>query len=633
MQDKYLNKLEYNKILNILETFAKTIYGKKLCLELQPFTNTETVLKKLSETKEALSLVNLKGNLPIYELEDISIYIKALEAEQFLGAKALLDIANVLSLSRNLKDYFKFDNENDYFSYSNIQNYFLNIYTNLNIENNIKSKILDENTIDDRASDKLYSIRKSKRKLEQEIKEKLNTFIHSSSYSKFIQDPVVTIRNDRFVIPVKDEYRSQIKGFIHDTSSSGSTVFIEPMNIFELNNQINNLKFEENIEIEKILQILSSSLFPIIEELENNLRLIAVLDFTFSKANYALSTDSIYPTLNKQKQVNLIKARHPLIDKSKVVPIDINIGNEFTSLIITGPNTGGKTVTLKTFGLLSLMAMSGLFIPADENSSVFVFDNIFADIGDEQSITDSLSTFSSHMVNIIDILNNVSTNSLVLLDELGSGTDPVEGSSLAISILEHLHKKNALTIATTHYQELKNFTLSTKGFENASVEFNIDKLMPTYKLLIGIPGKSNAFEISKKLGLNKDILERAKTFINTDSIKIEDVIKNIYDNQIAINKEKEIIEKNSNQIALLRKSLENDLSKVHKKEQDIIEKAKIEARDILLAAKDNASSIISQMNNLSSQDLKQANNLRNKLNYEIKNISTITPERKSVLRM
>ena len=405
------------------------------------------------------------------------------------------------------------------------------------------------------------------------------------------------------------------------------------MNIFELNNQINNLKFEENIEIEKILQMLTSALFPIIEDLKNNIRLIAILDFTFAKANYAISNDCIYPTLNEKKQVTLIKARHPLIDKTRVVPIDINIGNNFTSLIITGPNTGGKTVTLKTFGLLSLMAMSGLFIPADENSSVYVFDNIFADIGDEQSISDSLSTFSSHIVNIIDILNTVSSDSLVLLDELGSGTDPVEGSSLAISILEHLHSKNTLTIATTHYQELKNFCLSTQGFENASVEFDVNNLKPTYKLLIGVPGKSNAFEISKKLGLNNSILERAKDFLSTDSIRIEDIIKNIYDNQITINKEKEIIEKNSNQIELLRKSLENDLSKVHKKQQDIIEKAKVEARDILLNAKDTASSIISQMNDLASQDLKQANNLRNKLNDELKNTASILPARRPALRI
>jgi len=514
-----------------------------------------------------------------------------------------------------------------------LQNYFFNIYSNLNIENNIKTKILDENTIDDHASDTLYNIRKNKRKLEQEIKEKLNNFIHSSSYSKFIQEPVVTIRNNRFVIPVKDEYRSQIKGFIHDVSSSGSTVFIEPMNIFELNNQINDLKLEENIEIEKILQMLTSLLFPIIEELKNNIRLIAILDFTFAKANYAMSTDSIYPTLNENKYVNLIKARHPLISKSKVVPIDINLGNTYTSLIITGPNTGGKTVTLKTFGLLTLMAMSGLFIPAGENSSVYVFDNIFTDIGDEQSISDSLSTFSSHMVNIIDILNTVSTDSLVLLDELGSGTDPTQGSSLAISILEHLHSQDILTLATTHYQELKNYTLSTEGFENASVEFDVEKLIPTYKLLIGVPGKSNAFEISKKLGLDEVILERAKNFLSTDSIKIEDVIKNIYDTQIAINKEKEIIEKNSNQIELLRKSLETDLSNVHKKQQDIIEKAKLEARDILLSAKDTVSSIISQMNDLSSGDLKQANNLRNKLNDELKKTASILPARRPALRV
>ena len=406
-------------------------------------------------------------------------------------------------------------------------------------------------------------------------------------------------------------------------SNSGSTVFIEPISVFDLNSKISTLTVEENIEIEKILTNFTSMLFEILDELENDLRLIGLLDFIFAKANYSIVLNATKPLLNENKEINLIKARHPLIDSSTVVPININLGINFNTLVITGPNTGGKTVTLKTTGLIVLMAMSGLNIPASENSSVFVFDNIFADIGDEQSIQESLSTFSSHMLNIIEILNNSTSNSLVLVDELGSGTDPMQGSSLAISILEHLHNNNTLTIATTHYPEIKNYVLTHSGFENASQEFNLETLSPTYRLLIGVPGKSNAFEISKKLGLSETILKRANSFLDSDTIYIEDLLKSIYDNKLKIEHEKSEIDKKLVQISKLQDSLEKDVSNVRNKQNEIINKAKLEAREILYSAKDEATTIIRQMRKIehNSGNLNDLDNFRNSLNNSIKELS------------
>ena len=409
-------------------------------------------------------------------------------------------------------------------------------------------------------------------------------------------------------------------------SNSGSTVFIEPVSIFELNSKIANLTVEENLEIEKILAKFTNSLFEILEQLENNLRIIGLLDFIFAKANYSISLDATRPILNDDKQINLIKARHPLINKDSVVPININLGINFNTLVITGPNTGGKTVTLKTVGLITLMAMSGLNIPANENSSVFVFDNVFADIGDEQSIQESLSTFSSHMLNIIEILKNSTADSLVLVDELGSGTDPIEGSSLAISILEALYNRGILTLATTHYPEIKNYALTHSGFENASQEFDIDTLSPTYKLLIGVPGKSNAFAISKKLGLSDDILQRANEFLDTDTIHVEDLLKNIYDNKLKIEDEKNEIEQRLAKISQLQEDLEKDYSDVQNKQNEIINKAKLEAREILYSAKDEATNIIRQMRKIgnTSNSLKDLDNYRNKLTDSIKKVSSNT---------
>ena len=426
MNKTYLEKLEYNKILEILSNFCHTYIGKELALNLLPSFSKEQVKVNLSETSEAISLIQRASIPPISEIDDITFYLKALESSNAISAKALLSICNILEMSSNLINYFS--DFKDMEEYIVLSNYFASLYSNSSIIQSIKKSILDENTIADNASNTLSSIRKKENKLEQDIKSKLTTLLHSSTYSKYIQENIVTIRNNRYVIPVKQEYRSNIKGFIHDISQSGSTVFIEPISVFELNNELNNLKIEENTEIEKILFNLSSLLFAYTKEISLDLDLIGKLDFIFAKAKYSNTIQGITPIINDEKFVNLINARHPLIDKSKVVPTSINIGKDFKLLIITGPNTGGKTVCLKTVGLLELMACSGLNIPAAENSSIFVFDNIFADIGDDQSISDSLSTFSSHITNISKILNTATSNSLVLVDELGSGTDPVERS-------------------------------------------------------------------------------------------------------------------------------------------------------------------------------------------------------------
>lgn len=531
-----------------------------------------------------------------------------------------MNLAYIFKLSQELKDYFNKDFL-DLSEYPILADLYSELYANKSVTDKILSCILDENTIDDKASKTLQSIRKKQKKLEQDIRTKLTDMLHSSTYSKYIQENVVTIRNDRFVIPVKEEYRSQIKGFIHDISNAGSTVFIEPISVFEMNNELNSLKKEEELEIEKILQELTKLFYPYVKELQLDVDIIGRLDFIFAKARFSKSIQATIPLINSKKEIHLKNARHPFISKDKVVPISLDLGDNFSVLVITGPNTGGKTVTLKTVGLLTCMACSGLAIPCDENSSIYVFDAIFADIGDDQSILDSLSTFSSHMLNIVEITKHATEHSLILVDELGSGTDPLEGSNLAISILDHFKEIGSLTIATTHYQELKQYALVTDGFENASVEFDVSTLSPTYKLLVGIPGKSNAFEISKKLGLDEAIITKAKSLMTSSQIDIENLLKNIYDNKSLIEKEKTIISQELERVTSLRKSLEKENEDVKRQEQDLINHAKIKARNILLEAKEDANRIIKEMNSLTNS--KDLENGRNTLNTKIKNISLV----------
>ena len=620
-----LKKLEYDKILDKLSHFCKTNVGKKLATELRPLHDVTDVQKNLKETNQGVVLIQRNSCPPIDEIADITLYLKILDGNGTLSIKALIDLKNILQIAESLKKYFS----QDFLAtsdFSALEDYFNCLYINHNIVAIIEKSIIDEDTIADSASNKLNDIRKKEKKIEQDIKSKLNTILHSSTYSKYMMENLVTIRSGRFVIPVKEEYRSYIKGFVHDISSSGSTVFIEPLSIFEMNNELSNLRVEEEQEIEKILQNLSSLFYPYTNELQKDVDIIGKLDFIFGKARFSIDLNCSTPEINSSKVINFINARHPLIDSNKVVPISIQIGKDFKTLIITGPNTGGKTVSLKTIGLLSAMACSGLNIPADEHSSFFVFDYIFADIGDEQSISESLSTFSSHISNIVKITNSATNNSLILVDELGSGTDPLEGANLAISILQYFSELGAITVATSHYQELKQYALVTPNFKNASVEFDIEKLQPTYKLLIGIPGKSNAFAISRKLGLNEKIIEKASSMIDKNSVQLEDLLKNIYDTKSKIENEKELTDKTLQEITELKNKLEIQNRDLIEHKKDYVTKAKQEAKEILLDAKETANSIIKDIE--SNASASKANKLRNTLNEKISNLTDNKSEEK-----
>ncbi len=608
MLKKYLDKLEFNEIVERLSTYCYTYVGKNIANNLEPYSDLNKITKYLNETSEACHLISSTGAFPIGEIIDLSLQLKKLESNLPLNAKSLLDIADLLKTSRNLKEYYK-SSELDL---ELLGIYFDELYSNLDIEHKIFASIISANEIADNASSALSSIRRAKKSIEANIKDKLNHILHSGEYSKYMMDQVVTIRNNRYVIPVKEEYRNNVKGFIHDTSSSGSTVYIEPMSIFEMNNKVNSLIIEENIEIEKILENLTNLLFPIVNNLKQTYDLIGMLDFISAKAKFSIEYSCTKPELGDC--IDLKGARHPLIQE-KVVPIDIELGRSFNTLVITGPNTGGKTVTLKTVGLLCAMAQSGLCIPTCEGSQVKVFDNIFADIGDEQSIEESLSTFSSHIKNIVQIMNSFTQDSLILVDELGSGTDPLEGANLAISLLEHFYSKKAFTIATTHYHEIKNYCITHDGFENASCEFDLATLKPTYRLLLGIPGKSNAFEISKKLGITDDIIKRASSLISQPDTDIETLMKQIYDDKLEIEKQQNEIQKNLTQIELLRKDLEKQNNEKLKKEQEKIENAKREAKEVLLDARNKAGMVIKELDN--THDVKKANALRNDLNKSI----------------
>ena len=619
-----LKKIEYDKILEKVANYCKTYIGKNKVSELRPSQNVDEVQNMLAETSQSVVLIQRNSTPPIGEIADITVYIKALDGCGTLNIKALLEIQNILEIASSLKDYFS----KDFLAtsdFSAIEQYFNDLYTNPSIVSTLKKSIIDEDTIADTASSKLQDIRRKQKKIEQDIRSKLNVILHSSTYSKYIRENLVTIRSGRFVIPVKEEYRNNIKGFIHDISSSGSTVFIEPIAVFELNNELSNLHIEEELEIERVLQNLSGLLYPYTKELQSDVELIGKLDFLFAKAHYSLDLHCSTPEINTSKFINLINARHPLIDQSQVVPSSVELGKDFTTLIITGPNTGGKTVTLKTIGLLTAMACSGLNIPADEHSSIYVFDRIYADIGDEQSISESLSTFSSHMSNIVNITNSATSNSLILVDELGSGTDPLEGANLAISILQYFSELGAITVATSHYQELKQYALVTKNFKNASVEFDIENLKPTYRLLIGIPGKSNAFAISRKLGLKEEIISRATSMLDKDTINFEDLLKSIYDSKAQVESEKAQVSTTLQEVEELKKNLKHQNSDVINKEKELIANAKQEAKQILIDAKETVNSIIKDLDTMKKTgnlSTSKANKLRNELNEQISSIKT-----------
>ena len=625
MNEKTLRVLEYSKIKNMLIDEATSSIGKKIAEEIFPLNNSSEIMQLLEETAEASEIIIKSGNIPFSVIYDIKEYLKIAEIGSYLYPGQLLNISDSLRTGRNVKKFINSFNNED-IKYPILKGYGDLISALKDIEDSINKAIISDVEISDKASPELYRIRRAIEKTNSDIRKKLESLIHSQESQRYLQDSLVTIRQDRFVIPVKSEHKNSVKGLIHDQSSSGATLYIEPMAVVELNNQLRELKLKENKEIEKILLELSGLVKERSMEIRQNQESLAMLDFIFAKGKLALKYNGIKPEINDKGYLRLRNARHPLIDKKSVIANTVEIGNEFTTLLITGPNTGGKTVTLKTVGLLMLMAQSGLHIPADYGTEICVFNNIFADIGDEQSIEQSLSTFSSHMTNIVQILRDVESRSLILLDELGAGTDPTEGAALAMSILSYLHSCGARTIATTHYSELKHFALVNEGIENACVEFDVATLRPTYKLLIGVPGKSNAFEISRKLGVNEDIIEHAKIFLNKDNIEFEDILTSIEENR-------RIAEKERNEAIILRLEVESLKKKLMEKEEKfasqkdrILKESKREAKEILKNAKNESERIIKEIREISKSGGKDKNKRIEGLRKELRNNISKTEE-------
>ena len=608
MDQKSLKVLEYNKIIDLLATKASSSLGLKYIEELTPSSEYEEVKDMLEETSEAQAILVKRGHVNLGGIQDVSDSVKRAEIGAVLDPGSLLKISGSLRAARNLKRSLDSGEEED-FNYPRIQALSNALYVYRDIEDEIDNAIISEVEISDNASPTLRSIRRGILQKNQSIRSKLNSIISSTTYQKYLQDAIISVRGDRFVVPVKAEYRSQVAGIIHDQSSSGATLFIEPMSIVEMNNELRKLKLDEQEEIEKILAELTRMVGEVAGDILSNQIILGKLDFAFAKVKLSIAMKAIEPVLNDDKHINIKNGRHPLLDSDKVVPNNIYLGEDFDTLVITGPNTGGKTVTIKTIGLFALMTQSGLHIPADYGSSMCVYDNVFADIGDEQSIEQSLSTFSSHMTKIVGILNEVTSDSLVIFDELGAGTDPVEGAALAIAILEDVNMAGAKCIATTHYSELKNYALTKPRVENAAVEFDVNTLSPTYKLLIGVPGKSNAFEISRKLGLKNYIIDRAKEFINTDNIELEDVLQNVEKNRIKAEQERAEAEQLKKEIEEIKAEYDRKLEKLTISREKMMEKARSEAFSITRQAKEEADNILRE---LRSMEMEMASKEKNR---------------------
>ena len=608
MNEKALRTLEFDKIINILTEFATCPGGRKLCEQTKPLDELEKIRTLQTQTTDALTRVLRSGSLSFSGTRDILESLKRLEIGSTLGITELLNISSVLKVTSRAKSFSRKEESaaNDSIDYM-----FEALEPLTPLNNDITRCILSEEEISDDASPTLKNIRRHMKLTGEQIHTQLNSIVNSQSSKTYLQDNVITMRNGRYCIPVKQEYKNQVPGMVHDQSQTGSTVFIEPMAIVKLNNELKELSIKEKDEIEVILANLSAACAEHVNELECNYRMLTELDAIFARAMFSKSSKGSEPVFNNEKYINIRQGRHPLIPADKVVPINISLGKEFSLLIVTGPNTGGKTVSLKTVGLLTLMGQSGLHIPADEHSSLSVFREVYADIGDEQSIEQSLSTFSSHMTHIVEILKDADQDSLVLFDELGAGTDPVEGAALATAILTFLHNMQVRTMATTHYSELKLFALSTPGVENASCEFSLETLRPTYRLLIGIPGKSNAFAISSKLGLPDYIIEDAKKHIDEDNVSFEDIIADLENSKITIEKERLEIEHYKKEIEDLKQKLEKKHEHIDDRRESILRAANEEAAKILREAKEFADQTIRDINKAAkSGDTKRLENTR-----------------------
>lgn len=603
MNEKALRVLEYHKIIERLSGFAGSVLGKEKCKALMPSNDYKVIENMQKETSDALARLYAKGTLSFSGIPDIRPSLKRLEIGATLGAGELLKISSILTATLRAKNYGynqKSAVEAEEAAQDSLTERFHLLEPLSPINNEIMRCIISEEEIADDASAGLKNVRRSMKLTNDKIREQLNAIMNAAAAKGQLQDSIITMRNGRYCVPVKQEYKNQFQGMMHDQSSSGSTAFIEPIAIVKLNNELAELAIKESEEIEKILAQLSNSVATELENLSYNMNTLVELDFIFARAQLSKQMKASEPKFNQNHYIYIKKGRHPLIDPHVVVPIDIYLGKDFDLLVITGPNTGGKTVSLKTVGLFTLMGQSGLHIPAFDGSELSVFHEVYADIGDEQSIEQSLSTFSSHMTNTVSILKHADENSLVLFDELGAGTDPTEGAALAMSILSYLHQRRIRTMATTHYSELKIFALSTPGVINASCEFSVETLRPTYRLLIGIPGKSNAFAISQKLGLTNDIIEQAKGFIKSKDESFEDVISDLEANRIAMEKDKEEIARYKKEAEELKKKLTDKNAKIDAAKDRILREANEKAREILQEAKDYADETIRKYNKWSS---------------------------------
>lgn len=644
MNQKALKTLEYTKIITQLESHAASPLGKSLCRELSPSSDLEEIRTRQAQTTDAVNRVRLKGSVSFSGLREIGGSLKRLEIGSSLSIPELLSISSVLTVASRAKAYGRRETEDppvftprfpgqkppkqaevaEYVPDS-LDPLFQSIEPLTPLNNEIKRCILSEDEIADEASPGLSRVRRSIKAAADRIHTQLNSILNS--HRTYLQDAVITMRDGRYCLPVKAEYKNQVSGMVHDQSATGSTLFIEPMAIVKLNNEIRELEIQEQKEIEAVLASLSNEAAPHIEELRLNMELLAQLDFIFAKAALSRQYRCSAPVFNDKGRIHIKDGRHPLLDPQKVVPINIWLGKNFDLLIVTGPNTGGKTVSLKTVGLFTLMGQAGLHIPAWEGSELAVFDEVFADIGDEQSIEQSLSTFSAHMTNIVKILNQADSRSLCLFDELCAGTDPTEGAALAISILSFLHNMKCRTMATTHYSELKVFALSTPGVENACCEFNVETLRPTYKLLIGIPGKSNAFAISRQLGLPDYIIDDAKTHLESNDEAFEDLLANLEQSRVTIEKEREEIASYKEEISRLKKNIEQKEERLDERKEKLLKNANEEAQRILREAKETADQTIRNINRLAAssgvgKELEaERTKLREKLDKVDKNLS------------
>ncbi|WP_277222104.1 endonuclease MutS2 [Peptoniphilus vaginalis] len=615
--------LEFDKVLVELKKLASASITSEYIDQVEISTQYEVVKNRLNETHEALKLIIAKGEPQLFGIVDIRSIIKRTEIGGGLTVGGLLQVSDFLRVSRGLKTYLKKDsfNSDEEVKLEYIDKLINDLYTDKSLEDEINSKIISEEEIADDASRELLRIRRGIVAKKDSIKTRLNGIL--SSHADFLQDALVTLRDGRYVVPVKIENKSRVKGLVHDISGSGQTAYIEPMAVVEANNDLKELYIKENLEIEKILKELSELVGERSEEIKSNQEKLVELDFIFAKARLGLNYRANMPKLNREGRINLIKAYHPFLDRKIAVPIDINLGVDFTSLIVTGPNTGGKTVSIKTVGLLTLMTQFGLLIPADEASEIAVFEKVFADIGDEQSIEQSLSTFSSHMVNIVYILKNVTLNSLVLFDELGAGTDPTEGAALARSIMDFMLERKIRCISTSHYNQLKIYALTTDGVANASMEFDVDSLSPTYRLLIGVPGKSNAFEISRRLGLPDEIIGEAKKLLSSENIEFEDVLQSIDEDRTKIREYREELEREKVDLEKENKRLQSKIKNLEDQKEKILEKSREEAKRLLLNTKENVDIILSEISEardkISSENSKKIQEAQDLLRQSIKN--------------